>query len=70
MTIQLKKHSLITKIEDFVRSKGGHCALPVYILLFYRLCGTFIHGIRFLICPNLNHSMHLPLYIRELHPHF
>ena len=34
MTIQLKKHSFITKIEDFVRSKGGRCALPVYILLF------------------------------------
>ena len=34
MTIQLKKHSFITKIEEFVRSKGGRCALPVYILLF------------------------------------
>jgi len=37
MTIQLKKHSFITKIEDFVRSKGGRCALPVYLLLFIGL---------------------------------
>ena len=34
MSIQVKMHSFITKIEDFVRSKGGRCALPVYILLF------------------------------------
>lgn len=34
MTIQLKKHSFIEKLEDFIRSKGGRCALPVYILLF------------------------------------